>query len=81
MNNPTPEDMKKMIETIFSNTDQFRAHHKLDPPGDIIGFSELLRLVFSGDEKGLSIFSQLDDPRLIDELWDMYQRRKPPEQR
>ncbi len=72
--NPSPDEMKQMVEAIFARTDQFRAAHDLDPPGDLTGFRELIRLIFSEDEAGLEIFAQIDSD-LLDALWQMYQKR------
>jgi hypothetical protein len=72
--NPTPEQMRDMIEAIFAKTDQFRASHDLDPPGDLVGFTELLRLVFGDDAAGQAIFASFDE-QLLSALWDMYQKR------
>lgn len=72
--NPTPEQMRDMIEALFAKTDQFRAIHQLDPPGDLTGFTELLRLVFSDDDAGKAIFASFED-KLLAELWKMYQTR------
>ena len=72
--NPSPEQMRDMIEALFAKTDEFRARHKLDPPGDQTGFTELLRLVFSDDAAGQAIFSSFDE-ELLSALWKMYQER------
>ena len=50
--NPSPEQIRDMIEALFAKTDEFRAQHNLDPPGDLTGFTELLRLIFSDDAAG-----------------------------
>ena len=72
--NPTPEQMRDMIEALFAKTDEFRARHELDPPGDQTGFTELLRMVFSDDAAGQAIFSSFDE-ELLSALWKMYQER------
>ena len=72
--NPSPDQMRDMIEVIFEKTDAFRASHQLDPPGNQTGFNELLRLVFSDDAAGAAIFASFDEKLLFD-LWDMYQKR------
>lgn len=72
--NPSPDQMRDMIEAIFAKTDAFRASHQLDPLGDQTGFNELLRLVFSDDAVGASIFASFDE-KLLSDLWDMYQKR------
>ena len=71
--NPTPEQMRDMIEALFAKTDEFRARHELDPPGDQTGLTELLRLV-SDDAAGQAIFSSFDED-LLSALWKMYQER------
>ena len=72
--NPSPDQMQDMIEAIFAKTDAFRTSHQLDPPGDQTGFNELLRLVFSDDAVGASIFASFDE-KLLSDLWNMYQKR------
>ncbi|MGB0520609.1 MAG: hypothetical protein ACPG6Y_04930 [Candidatus Puniceispirillaceae bacterium] len=72
--NPSPEQMRDMIEALFAKTDEFRAQHDLDPPGDLTGFTELLRLIFSDDAAGQAIFASFDE-ELLTTLWDMYQKR------
>ena len=72
--NPSPEQMRDMIEALFAKTDKFRALHDLDPPGDLTGFTELLRLIFSDDAAGQAIFASFDE-KLLTALWDMYQKR------
>ena len=74
MQNPSPEQMRDMIEALFTKTDEFRAKHDLDPPGDLTGFTELLRLIFSDDAAGQAIFASFDE-ELLTTLWDMYQKR------
>ncbi len=55
-----PDQLRDMIEAIFAKTDEFRARHELDPPGDQTGFNELLRLVFSDNPTaGAAIFASL----------------------
>ncbi len=53
--------MRDMIEALFAKTDEFRAQHDLDPPGDLTGFTELLRLIFSDDAAGQAIFASFDE--------------------
>ncbi len=72
--NPSPDQLRDMIEAIFAKTDEFRARHELDPPGDQTGFNELLRLVFSDDPAGAAIFASFDE-KLLSDLWGMYQKR------
>ena len=72
--NPSPEQMRDMIEALFAKTDELRALHDLDPPGDLTGFTELLRLIFSDDAAGQAIFASFDE-KLLTALWDMYQKR------
>ena len=80
MQNPTPDDMNKMIEAIFAKTDSFRANHNLEPPADKVGFIELLRLVFEQDDQGSAIFQSMDDA-IFDVLYDMYKSRQTSETR
>lgn len=74
MNNPTPNQMTQMIEAIFARCDQLLTHHDLPKPGDSTGFAELLRLAFDDDAAGRQIFDSFDD-MLLEELWQMYQKR------
>ena len=80
MQNPTPDDMNKIIEAIFAKTDSFRAANGLDAPADKIGFIELLRLVFEQDEQGKAIFQTMDEA-LFDVLYDIYKSRQTNEAR
>lgn len=75
MDNPTPDDMTKMIEAIFAKVDGFRVAHNLAPPADQVGFIELLRLVFEQDDQGKAIFQAMDDA-VFNVLYDMYQSRQ-----
>lgn len=79
MENPSQDQMLDMIEAIFARADQLLAANDLPPPGDQTGFTELLRLVFEGDEAGQAIFATMDS-ELLKVLFDMYQKRdsKPP---
>ena len=44
IDNPTPEQMTNMIQAIFAKTDDLLNKNNLPPPGDLMGFTELLRL-------------------------------------
>lgn len=74
MDNPSPEQMTAMIEAIFTKTDELLNSHDLAPPGDLTGFSELLRLAFDDDDAGRTIFSNFDE-KLIETLWEIYKKR------
>ena len=80
MQNPTPDEMTKMIEAIFTKTDSFRTQHGLDAPADKVGFIELLRLVFNQDDQGKAIFQSMDDT-IFEVLYDMYKSRQTNEAR
>lgn len=75
MDNPSPEQMTAMIEAIFGKTDSLLRAHDLDPPGDLTGFTELLRLAFDDDEAGRAIFASFDE-KLLKTLWEIYQKRQ-----
>ena len=75
MDNPTPDQMTEMIDAIFARADQLLETHDLDQPGDQIGFNELMRLVFEGDQAGQAIFASMDEA-LLAVLFDMYQKRQ-----
>ena len=74
INNPTPEQMTDMIEAIFAKTDDLLNNNDLSPPGDLIGFTELLKLVFADDNAGRAIFNSFDE-KLLETLWEMYRKR------
>ena len=74
IDNPTPEQMTNMIEAIFAKTDDLLNYNDLSPPGDLIGFIELLRLVFNDDDAGRAIFNSFDE-KLLETLWEMYKKR------
>ena len=74
--NPTQDELTQMIEAIFARADQLLKTNDLPPPGDQTGFTELLRLVFEGDETGQAIFASMD-AELLKLLFDMYQKRQP----
>jgi len=74
MDNPSPEQMTAMIEAIFAKTDSFLESQGLPPPGNLTGFTELLRLVFDDDAAGRAIFSSFDE-KLFKTLWEIYQQR------
>ena len=74
IDNPSPEQMTNMIKTIFAKTDGMLNSHDLSPPGDLMGFTELLRLVFDDDDTGRAIFNSFDE-KLLETLWEMYKKR------
>ena len=74
IDNPTPEQMTNMIEAIFAKTNDLLNYNALSPPGDLIGFTELLRLVFNEDDAGRAIFNSFDE-KLLETLWEMYKIR------
>ena len=74
IDNPTPEQMTNMIQAIFAKTDGLLNNHDLPPPGDLMGFTELLRLVFNDDDAGRAIFNSFDE-KLLETLWEMYKKR------
>jgi len=74
MHNPSPEQMTAMIEAIFDKADSLLKANDLDPPGNLTGFTELLRLVFDDDEAGQAIFASFDQ-KLLKTLWEIYQKR------
>ena len=74
MENPTPEQMTAMIEAIFDKADSLLQANDLAPPGDLTGFTELLRLVFNDDDAGRAIFASFDE-KLLKTLWEIYQKR------
>ena len=79
IDNPTPEQMTNMIQAIFAKTDDLLNKNKLPPPGDMMGFTELLRLVFDDDDAGRAIFNSFDE-KLLETLWEMYKKRPEYEQ-
>lgn len=79
IDNPTPEQMTDMIEAIFAKTDDLLNNNDLSPPGDLIGFTELLKLVFDDDNAGRAIFNSFDE-KLLETLWEMYKKRPENEQ-
>ena len=79
IDNPTPEQMTNMIQAIFAKTDDLLNHNDLSPPEDLIGFTELLRLVFNDDNAGRAIFNSFDE-KLLETLWEMYKKRPEYEQ-
>ena len=74
IDNPSPEQMTAMIEALFNKADKLLETHDLPPPGDLIGFSELLRLVFDDDDAGRAIFASFDE-KLFGILWEIYKKR------
>lgn len=79
IDNPTPEQMTNMIQAIFAKTDDLLNKNDLPPPGDQMGFTELLRLVFNDDDAGRAIFNSFDE-KLLETLWEMYKKRPEYEQ-
>lgn len=79
IDNPTPEQMTNMIQAIFAKTDDLLKNHDLPPPVDLMGFTELLRLVFNDDDAGRAIFNSFDE-KLLETLWEMYKKRPEYEQ-
>lgn len=75
MENPTPHDLDHMIEAIFVRCDKLLSDHELDPPGNQIGFNELIRLTFEQDEQGRAIFATMDD-ELLETLYKLYEGRR-----
>ena len=79
IDNPTPEEMTNMIQAIFAKTDDLLNKNNLPPPGDLMDFTELLRLVFNDDDAGRAIFNSFDE-KLLETLWEMYKKRPEYEQ-
>ena len=79
IDNPNPEQMTNMIQAIFAKTDDLLNKNDLLPPGDLMGFTELLRLVFNDDDAGRAIFNSFDE-KLLETLWEMYKKRPEYEQ-
>ena len=79
IDNPTPEQMTNMIQAIFAKTDDLLNKNNLPPPGDLMGFTELLRLVFNDDDAGRAIFNSFDE-KILETLWEMYKKRPEYEQ-
>ena len=79
IDNPTPEQMTNMIQAIFAKTDDLLNQNNLPSPGDLMGFTELLRLVFNDDDAGRAIFNSFDE-KLLETLWEMYKKRPEYEQ-
>jgi len=75
MENPTPHDLDHMIEAIFVKCDKLLSDNELDPPGNQIGFNELMRLTFEQDEAGRAIFATMDD-ELLETLYKLYEGRR-----
>ena len=71
--------MTNMIQAIFAKTDDLLNKNYLPPPGDLMGFTELLRLVFNDDDAGRAIFNSFDE-KLLETLWEMYKKRPEYEQ-
>ena len=75
MENPSPDELTHMIEAIFVRADKLLADNDLDPPGNVTGFTELLRHVFGTDENGMKIFATMDD-ELLTVLYQLYEDRR-----
>lgn len=75
MENPSPQDLDHMIEAIFARCDALREAHDLDYPGNVIGFTELIRLTFGKDEEGRAIFATMDE-ELLTTLFQLYDDRR-----
>ena len=75
MDNPSPEQLDQMIEAIFARCDALREAHDLDYPGNVIGFTELIRLTFDQDEQGRAIFATMDE-ELLNTLFQLYDDRR-----
>ena len=75
MENPSPDQLDQMIEAIFVRLDKLRDDHELDYPGNVIGFTELMRLTFEGDEQGRAIFATMDE-ELLTTLFKLYDDRR-----
>lgn len=75
MDNPNPEQLDQMIEAIFTRCDALREAHDLDYPGNVIGFTELVRLTFEADDQGKAIFAAMDD-ELLATLFKLYDERR-----
>ena len=75
MENPSPGELDQMIEAIFVRCDKLREDHDLDYPGNVIGFTELLRLTFDGDAQGRAIFATMDE-ELLTTLYRLYDERR-----
>ncbi|MGC6518169.1 MAG: hypothetical protein ACON49_09135 [Candidatus Puniceispirillaceae bacterium] len=72
---PTPHELDHMIEAIFVKCDLLLAANELDPPGNLTGFTELLRLTFDKDEQGRAIFASMDE-ELLTTLYGLYEDRR-----
>lgn len=75
MENPSPDQLDQMIEAIFVRCDKLREDNDLDYPGNLIGFTELVRLTFAGDAQGRAIFETMDE-ELLDTLFKLYDERR-----
>lgn len=75
MDNPNPEQLDQMIEAIFARCDALREAHDLDYPGNVIGFTELVRLTFEADSQGKAIFAAMDEA-LLETLFKLYDERR-----
>ena len=75
MDNPSPHQLDHMIEAIFVKCDKLLSDHDLDAPGNLIGFTELMRLTFEQDEAGSAIFATMDE-ELLETLYKLYEGRR-----
>ena len=75
MENPNPEQLDQMIKAIFTQCDALLETHGLDYPGNVIGFTELVRLTFDTDEQGRAIFATMDE-ELLATLFKLYDERR-----
>lgn len=75
MDNPNPEQLDHMIEAIFAACDQLLERHDLDHPGNLTGFTELVRLTFDADAQGKAIFATMDE-ELLGTLYKLYDERR-----
>lgn len=75
MENPNPEQLDQMIEAIFTQCDKLLETHELDYPGNLTGFTELVRLTFDTDEQGRAIFATMDE-ELLATLFQLYDERR-----
>ena len=75
MENPNPDQLDQMIEAIFIQCDTLLEIHGLDYPGNLTGFTELVRLTFDRDEQGRAIFATMDE-ELLGTLFKLYDERR-----
>lgn len=75
MENPNKDQLDQMIEAIFVSCDKLLVANALDYPGNVTGFTELVRLTFDADETGRAIFASMDD-ELFETLFALYDERR-----